>query len=153
MKYFNELKDFERKLPTLTKKEYEKLKTEVHYKIQLMPTIIKSINEDCTKIILTKDYENNVDPNVHSKLEKVSEILTPKISEVQILISTILEKEKTVSLKLRNLNISESKLDDSLSLLQNRSDHLRESRIIMREVVDNQRYLEKRKEELEDIKK
>lgn len=149
-RFYNDLKEFNRKIPTLTKKEYEKTKDDIHYKIQLLPGILNLINSHTEKL---HELEVEIHIAIKEKLTVIKENLNPKVTEMPHLIQEIYEREKIVSLKLRNIKISESQLDDSLSVLQNRSDHIRESKILAKEVITNQVYLEKRKQDLEMIKK
>ena len=150
IKYYNDLKEFNRKIPSYTKREYEKNKNDVHYKLQLLPMILNTINKLSDKINLKE-----CDESTREKLNKIKDNLSPKVGELPNLINQIYEREKIASLKLRNIKLSESKLDDSLSFLQlsRNSDKIRESRIILQEVIDNQEYLQNRQAELEEIKK
>lgn len=97
--------------------------------------------------------ENEITDEIREKLEVIKEKLNPKVEELPNLINEIYEREKIASLKLRNIKLSESELDDSLSIMHSRrSDKMRESKLVIQEVIANQVYLEKRKEELESIK-
>ena len=79
--------------------------------------------------------------------------MNPKVEEVPTIIQQIYEKEKFVSLKVRNIKLSESELDDSLSMMRDKSQNLTGSRLLIKELIDNQQYLEKRREDLEMMKK
>ena len=150
-RYYNIIKDFARKIPFLTRKEYDKTKDDVHYKIQLIPSILNSINSNTNKIYSFNKSE--LSSETLEKLEVIKEKLNPKVAEIPLLINDIYEQEKIASLKLRNIKLSESQLDDSLSFMHNRGDNLRESKLFVSEVFENHKYLEKRKDELESIKK
>jgi hypothetical protein len=112
--------------------------------------ILNTINKFTDKINL-----NECDSFTREKLNKIKDNLSPKVVELPNLINQIYEREKIASLKLRNIKLSESKLDDSLSFLHlsRGSDKIRESRLILKEVVDNEEYLKNRQAELEEIKK
>jgi len=150
IKIYNDLKEFNRKIPTYTKREYEKNKNDVHYKLQLIPSILNTINKNTEKINII-----DCDESLVEKLNKIKENISPKVAELPSLINSIYEKEKTASLKLRNIRLTESQLDDSISYLQlsRDGDKIRESKIIINEVIQNQEYLENRQRELEEIKK
>ncbi len=151
-KDYNDLKEFNRKIPTLTRKEYEKVKDDIHAKIQMIPNILKNINQNYDEIT-GKKFSTDLSEEMRQKLEIIKEKLNTRVTDFPNLINQIFEREKIVSLKLRNIKISEVDLDDSLSIIHNRSDNLRDSRLVLKEVIENQAYLEKRREELESIKK
>lgn len=133
-------------------KEYEKYKHDIHSKIQMIPDILFNINQNYDKIS-GDDNSYEISDEMRQKLDIIKEKLNVKIIELPNLINEIFEREKIVSLRLKNIRIPESELDDSLSIIHNRSDNLRDSRIILKEVIENQAYLEKRREDLESIKK
>lgn len=89
---------------------------------------------------------------VNQKLELIIEKVNPKVVEIPNLLCEIHEKERIASLKLKNIKASEQDLDKSLSIM-NKSDNFHDSKLVILEVFENQAYLERRKEELDAIKK
>lgn len=148
-KYYNELKEFSRKLPYLTLREYQKTKDDIHFKIQLIPNILNRININTDKI---SQLKNEMTDEVNQKLELIIEKVNPKVVEIPNLLCEIHEKERITSLKLKNIKASEQDLDKSLSIM-NKSDNFHDSKLVIMEVFENQAYLERRKEELDAIKK
>jgi hypothetical protein len=148
-RYFNDLKEFNRKLPNLTLREYQKIKNDIHYKIQLIPNILNGINLNTDRI---SQLKSELTEEVSQKLEVIKEKINPKVAEIPNLMCEIYEREKIASLKLKNIKASEQELDKSLSIL-NKSDHMHDSKLLIMEAIENQAYLERRKEELETIKK
>ena len=148
-KYYNELKEFSRKLPYLTLREYQKTKDDIHFKIQLIPNILNRINMNTDKI---SQLKNEMTDEVNQKLELIIEKVNPKVVEIPNLLCEIHEKERITSLKLKNIKASEQDLDKSLSIM-NKSDNFHDSKLVIMEVFENQAYLERRKEELDAIKK
>jgi hypothetical protein len=118
----------------------------------MIPNILNNINQNYEEITKEK-FSNELRQEMCEKLDIIKEKLNIRVTDFPNLINQIFEREKIVSLKLRNIKISEVDLDDSLSIIQNRSDNLRDSRLVLKEVIENQAYLEKRREELESIKK
>ena len=97
---------------------------------------------------------NFIKKKVRDQIKIVNERFLPKQMEVPKILNEILEKEKQVS---RRMGLNESDLDQSF-LSQNPNnksnfDKLRESKIVLHEVMDNVEYLQKRQEQLEEIKK
>lgn len=148
-KFYNILVEFNRKIPFFTKKEYEKTKDDAHDKIQIIPNILKQINISFNEI---QEHSSELNIQTIQKLDIIREKISPKVSYLPTLIELIYEREKVASLKLNNITLNESQLDDSLSFLHNKSDRIRDSKLNLKEVISNQNYLEKRKEELEMIK-
>lgn len=102
-KCFTLLKEYSRKLLTYTNKEYYKNKDDMHYKIQLLPDILIQINRKTQEIM----NNENLETNIIEKLEKIKEKITPQVEELPSLMTIIYEREKIVSLKVNNINISE----------------------------------------------
>ena len=97
---------------------------------------------------------NFIKKKVRDQIKIVNERFLPKQMEVPKILNEILEKEKQVS---RRMGLNESDLDQSF-LSQNPNnksnfDKLRESKIVLHEVMDNVEYLQKRQEQLKEIKK
>lgn len=146
-KYYKELTEFSRRLQNFTSKEYEKKKDDAHNKMQLIPNLLKLINKKYDQI-----YSRSIPQQLIEKLNKIRDIITPMVNHLPNLMNDIYEGEKIFSLKIKNINLNEKDLDDSISFLNNKSDNFKGSRIVLQEVIDNHIYLEKRKEELENIK-
>jgi hypothetical protein len=125
-----------------------------------MPEILNIINDYSTRLKTATFKDISTRNNVNDQIKIINEQLKPKQDQLPNLLNRIVEKEgklaKRLSLDESSFPIegfysaaSESRLDSEASY----KNSFRESKLVVKDLVDNTEYLKKRQAELEDIKK
>jgi len=167
IRYYDDITEYERKLANFTRKDYDRVKDDIHRKIQSMPEILKNINEISSTLRETQYQDLALKSKSGEQIRIIDEKIRPKREELSNLINRIVEKENRVAKKLSGVNPedvfsatqtmnsfnSNNDRNDSLIRTETKRDSFLDSKLVIQDVQNNQEYLKKRQDALEEIKK
>ena len=146
---YSDVKEYHKKLNSLSEKEFSRLKVIVHNQIEVMPSIIQVIN---SKMNILENRSFNEDYNTKSRvtetMKSINNKIRPKQSELSKLINEITQKER--ARKDFNSSMTEQEMDRFQSL--DKQDHS-ELQFSIKDVQLNDQIMKAREAELLHVQK
>jgi hypothetical protein len=146
---YSDVKEYHKKLNSLSEKEFSRLKVIVHNQIEVLPSIIQEIN---SKMNILENRSFNEDYNTKSRvtetMKSINNKIRPKQSELSKLINEITQKER--ARKDFNSSMTEQEMDRFQSL--DKQDHS-ELQFSIKDVQLNDQIMKAREAELLHVQK
>lgn len=146
---YSDVKEYHKKLNSLSEKEFSRLKVIVHNQIEVLPGIIQEIN---SKMNILENRSFNEDYNTKSRvtetMKSINNKIRPKQSELSKLINEITQKER--ARKDFNSSMTEQEMDRFQSL--DKQDHS-ELQFSIKDVQLNDQIMKAREAELLHVQK
>lgn len=146
---YSDVKEYHKKLNSLSEKEFSRLKVIVHNQIEVLPSIIQEIN---SKMNILENRSFNEDYNTKSRvtetMKSINNKIRPKQSELSKLINEITQKER--ARKDFNSSMTEQEMDRFQSL--DKQDHS-ELQFSIKDVQLNEQIMKAREAELLHVQK
>lgn len=146
---YSDVKEYHKKLTSLSEKEFSRLKVIVHNQIEVLPNIIQEINSKMN-ILENRSYNDdyNTKIRVTETMKSINNKIRPKQSELSKLIMEITQKEK--ARRDFNSSITEQEMDRFQSLEKQEHSELQFS---IKDIQLNDQVMKAREAELLHVQK
>lgn len=146
---YSDVKEYHKKLTSLSEKEFSRLKVIVHNQIEVLPNIIQEINSKMN-ILENRSYNDdyNTKIRVSETMKSINNKIRPKQSELSKLIMEITQKEK--ARRDFNSSITEQEMDRFQSLEKQEHSELQFS---IKDIQLNDQVMKAREAELLHVQK